>query len=59
MEFLLTDFFIFYYFLYLYFNFDIYRTDVGVKSIYHETQPNNIFKSLVNEFISKKHPKRR
>lgn len=59
MEFQLTEFFIFYYFLYLCFKFYIYRADVGAKTIYHELQPNNIFISLINEFISKKHPKRR
>ncbi|CAH1730872.1 unnamed protein product [Aphis gossypii] len=34
-------------------------TDIGVTTIYHKTEYNNIFISLVNEFLSKKRPKRR
>lgn len=51
--------FFIYYCLYLYFKYNIYRTDKRVKTIYHKMENNSIFINLVNEFLSKKHPKRR
>lgn len=39
--------------------FNIHRKDTGVKTIYHEIPTNNIFNNLMEEFLSKKHPKRR
>lgn len=52
-------FWVMYYFIFvLYLRFNIYSKDIGVKTIYHETAHHNIFSNLVEEFMSKKHPRR-
>jgi len=41
---------------YFCFKLNIYRRDVEVKTLYHEMR-DNLFSSLVEEFLSKKLPK--